>query len=113
VIQNGTGIVVGVILAWCQRNHIAYIQPLQVVLEDIKRTLGVKEVCLPRFKRSSDVSPNRKSFDERRSMDRPQTHPSAFPSDDHTMPEIDCGVSDNEFEVRQPYSRAQGPGEGL
>lgn len=47
VVQNGTHRVVGHVLAWCERNHIAYICPMEVLLEDIKRTLGAKRVYLP------------------------------------------------------------------
>jgi hypothetical protein len=50
VIEDVTGRVCGIVLAWDERNHIAYIMPMQIVLEDIKRTLGASEVCLPRFK---------------------------------------------------------------
>lgn len=47
VVQNGTHKVVGHVLAWCERNHIAYICPMEVLLEDIKRTLGAKHIFLP------------------------------------------------------------------
>ncbi|KAF2868091.1 hypothetical protein BDV95DRAFT_157627 [Massariosphaeria phaeospora] len=47
VIQNGSHHVVGHVLAWCERNHIAYICPMEVLLEDIKRTLGAKRIYLP------------------------------------------------------------------
>ncbi|KAF2124317.1 hypothetical protein P153DRAFT_371168 [Dothidotthia symphoricarpi CBS 119687] len=47
VVQNGTHAVVGHVLAWCARNHIAYICPMEVLLEDIKRTLGAKRIYLP------------------------------------------------------------------
>jgi hypothetical protein len=47
VIQNGTHRVVGHVLAWCERNKIAYICPMEVLLEDIKRTLGAKRIYLP------------------------------------------------------------------
>ena len=47
IIQNGTHRVVGHVLAWCQRNHIAYLCPMEVLLEDIKRTLGASRIYLP------------------------------------------------------------------
>jgi hypothetical protein len=47
VVQNGTHRVVGHVLAWCARNHIAYICPMEVLLEDIKRTLNAKRIYLP------------------------------------------------------------------
>ncbi|KAH8726495.1 hypothetical protein GQ44DRAFT_705724 [Phaeosphaeriaceae sp. PMI808] len=47
IIENRTHQVVGHVLAWCQRNHIAYLCPMEVLLEDIKRTLGAKRIYLP------------------------------------------------------------------
>jgi len=47
IIQNGSHRVVGHVLAWCERNHIAYICPMEVLLEDIKRTLGANRIYLP------------------------------------------------------------------
>ncbi|OJD32346.1 het-s domain protein [Diplodia corticola] len=47
VIDNEHGRICGHVLAWCDRNHVAYICPMQVLLEDIKRTLGAKKVLLP------------------------------------------------------------------
>jgi hypothetical protein len=47
IVQNGTHQVVGHVLAWCQRNHIAYLCPMEVLLEDIKRTLGAQRIYLP------------------------------------------------------------------
>jgi hypothetical protein len=47
VIQNDTHRVIGHVLAWCERNHITYICPMEVLLEDIKRTLGAKRIYLP------------------------------------------------------------------
>jgi hypothetical protein len=47
VIDNDQGRVCGHVLAWCERNAIAYICPMEIMLEDIKRTLGARRVCLP------------------------------------------------------------------
>jgi len=47
VIDNDQGLVCGHVLAWCDRNAIAYICPMEVLLEDIKRTLNAKKICLP------------------------------------------------------------------
>ncbi|KAH7043992.1 hypothetical protein B0J12DRAFT_712263 [Macrophomina phaseolina] len=47
VIDNEQGRICGHILAWCDKNHVAYICPMQVLLEDIKRTLGAKKIALP------------------------------------------------------------------
>lgn len=47
VVDDMEGRVCGHVLAWCGRNRIAYICPMEVLLEDIKRTLGAKEVYLP------------------------------------------------------------------
>jgi hypothetical protein len=47
VIDNEQGRVCGHVLAWCERNAIAYICPTEVLLEDMMRTLGASRVCLP------------------------------------------------------------------
>jgi hypothetical protein len=47
VINNDNGSVCGHVLAWCERNSIAYICPADVLLEDMKRTLGASRVGLP------------------------------------------------------------------
>ncbi|KAI9723256.1 MAG: hypothetical protein M1812_001138 [Candelaria pacifica] len=47
VIDNEAGRVCGHVLAWCEKNSIAYICPMQVLLEDIKRTLEAERVGLP------------------------------------------------------------------
>lgn len=47
VIDNEQGRVCGHVLAWCERNAIAYICPMEVLFEDIKNTLGAKQICLP------------------------------------------------------------------
>lgn len=47
VIDNEQGRVCGHVLAWCERNAIAYICPMEVLLEDVKKTLGAKRICLP------------------------------------------------------------------
>jgi hypothetical protein len=47
VIDNERGRVCGHVLAWCERNSIAYICPAEVLLDDMKRTLGAARICLP------------------------------------------------------------------
>ena len=47
VIDNKDGRVCGHVLAWCERNAMAYICPMDVLLEDMKHTLKAKRVCLP------------------------------------------------------------------
>lgn len=47
VIDNDQGRVCGHVLAWCERNAITYICPMEVMLEDIKTTLGARRVTLP------------------------------------------------------------------
>jgi hypothetical protein len=47
VIDNERGRVCGHVLAWCERNNIAYICPAEVLLDDMKRTLGAARICLP------------------------------------------------------------------
>jgi hypothetical protein len=63
VVQNGTHRVVGHVLAWCERNHIAYICPMEVLLADIKRTLNAKHIYLPG------------SAEEAKHLARTQKHP--------------------------------------
>lgn len=47
VIDNEQGRVCGHVLAWCERNAIAYICPMEVLLEDIGNTLHAEKICLP------------------------------------------------------------------
>lgn len=47
VIDNERGRVCGHVLAWCERNAIAYICPMEVLLEDIGNTLHAEKICLP------------------------------------------------------------------
>ncbi|KAI9799953.1 MAG: hypothetical protein M1825_004324 [Sarcosagium campestre] len=47
VIDNDKGRVCGHVLAWCDKNCWAYICPMEILMEDIKRTLGAQRVALP------------------------------------------------------------------
>ncbi|KAI9888676.1 MAG: hypothetical protein M1814_006531 [Vezdaea aestivalis] len=47
VIDNKDGSVCGHVLAWCDKNCVAYICPMDVLLEDITRTLRAGSVALP------------------------------------------------------------------
>lgn len=47
VIENGQGRVCGHVLAWSSKNSLAYICPMEVLLEDIAQTLKVQRVALP------------------------------------------------------------------
>jgi hypothetical protein len=80
VIDNEQGRVCGHVLAWCERNAIAYICPMEVLLEDIKRTLGAKRICLPggedellettnNVNRSREATRNQKAIEGRRETD--------------------------------------------
>lgn len=44
--DNASGRVCAHVLAWSQRNNRAYIAPMEVLLDDMSQTLGVK-VTLP------------------------------------------------------------------
>jgi hypothetical protein len=55
VIDNEQGRVCGHVLAWCERNAIAYICPMEVLLEDIKNTLHASRICLPGGEDEEDV----------------------------------------------------------
>lgn len=45
--DKSTGRVCGHVLAWSEKSRTAYIAPMQVLLEDIARTLGASKVTLP------------------------------------------------------------------
>ena len=47
VVDNEHGHVCGHVLAWCDKNAIAYICPMDILLEDIARTVGARSVGLP------------------------------------------------------------------
>ncbi|KAI9852253.1 MAG: hypothetical protein M1838_001295 [Thelocarpon superellum] len=47
IIDNQQGRVCGHVLAWCSRNKWAYICPMQILLEDMERTLPARRVTLP------------------------------------------------------------------
>jgi hypothetical protein len=47
VIDNLQGRVCGHVLAWCEKNRIAYICPMEILIEDMKRTLGAQRIYLP------------------------------------------------------------------
>lgn len=47
VFDKSTGRVCGHVLAWSEKSRTAYIAPMQVLLEDIARTLGASKVTLP------------------------------------------------------------------
>lgn len=46
VIDHQTGRVCGVALAWNVRQEGCYIVSLEIILEDIKKTLDAKDVCI-------------------------------------------------------------------
>jgi hypothetical protein len=47
VVDRHSGQLCGHVLAWSQRKHVAYICPMDVLLQDIARTLDAKEIRLP------------------------------------------------------------------
>lgn len=47
VIDNRHGRVCGHVLAWCSKSCVAYIAPMEVLLEDITQTLQASRVALP------------------------------------------------------------------
>jgi hypothetical protein len=47
VFDKSTGRVCGHVLAWSEKSHTAYIAPMEVLLEDIARTLKASRVTLP------------------------------------------------------------------
>ncbi|OJD18347.1 hypothetical protein AJ78_01591 [Emergomyces pasteurianus Ep9510] len=47
VFDESTGQVCGHVLAWSEKNRTAYIAPMEILLDDIARTLGATSVTLP------------------------------------------------------------------
>ncbi|EAW06369.1 uncharacterized protein ACLA_080530 [Aspergillus clavatus NRRL 1] len=47
VFEKSTGRVCGHVLAWSEKSHTAYIAPMEVMLEDIARTLHANVITLP------------------------------------------------------------------
>lgn len=47
VFEKSTGRVCGAVLAWSEKSQTAYIAPMEVLLEDIARTLQASNVTLP------------------------------------------------------------------
>ncbi|KAE8413157.1 hypothetical protein BDV36DRAFT_269234 [Aspergillus pseudocaelatus] len=53
VFEKSTGRVCGHVLAWSEKSHTAYIAPMEVMLEDIARTLDATYVSLPGYPHES------------------------------------------------------------
>ncbi|KAE8145162.1 hypothetical protein BDV25DRAFT_144910 [Aspergillus avenaceus] len=53
VFEKSTGRVCGHVLAWSEKSHTAYIAPMEVLLEDIARTLDATYVSLPGYPNES------------------------------------------------------------
>lgn len=47
VFEKSTGRICGHVLAWSEKSHTAYIAPMEVILEDIARTLNATFITLP------------------------------------------------------------------
>lgn len=47
VFDKSTGRVCGHVLAWSEKNRMAYIAPMDILLEDIARTLHASQITLP------------------------------------------------------------------
>jgi len=95
VIDNEHGRVCGHVLAWCERNAIAYICPMEVLLEDIKRTLQASNICLPGDEDEESiiagVSQRNKTRTRGRLLDDPfsaRTERSSARTEDSELPDI-------------------------
>lgn len=55
MIDNESGRVCGHVLAWCTKSECAYICPMQVLMEDIERTLDANRVELPDCPEAGEV----------------------------------------------------------
>ncbi|QDS69181.1 hypothetical protein FKW77_000010 [Venturia effusa] len=67
VIDNEQGRVCGHVLAWCERNAIAYICPMEVLLEDIGNSLHAEKICLPGCDEEDVISSCERRFGNARS----------------------------------------------
>ena len=56
VIDNDEGRVCGHVLAWCSRNKWAYICPMEILFEDMKRTLPARTIELPGASHDASLS---------------------------------------------------------
>jgi hypothetical protein len=98
IVQNGSHKVVGHVLAWCQRNHIAYLCPMEILLEDIKRVLGAKRVFLP-------GSAEQTLFAGKRTLPAPQT------VEDLEMGVQGLGIVDSAVDMRTSFGTGPTSGE--
>jgi hypothetical protein len=55
IIANADGRACGHILAWSDKRQVAYFCPMDVMFDDIKETLGAKEVSFPADEQVSDL----------------------------------------------------------
>ncbi|KAI9799982.1 MAG: hypothetical protein M1833_003511 [Piccolia ochrophora] len=79
VIDNEQGKVCGHVLAWCSRNCWAYICPMEVLLEDMQRTLSAQEVKLPGGEPVSVLKERDSQPCETRDIERGRSAPSTLP----------------------------------
>ncbi|RAH70462.1 uncharacterized protein BO66DRAFT_373526 [Aspergillus aculeatinus CBS 121060] len=56
VFEKHTGRVCGHVLAWSEKSHTAYIAPMEILLEDIARTLNATYISLPGNNRDGALS---------------------------------------------------------
>lgn len=63
VMDNASGRVCAHVLAWSPRNNMAYIAPMEVLLEDMAHTLGAKVTLPQEESQASPVSKNQTAID--------------------------------------------------
>ena len=99
IVENRTHQVVGHVLAWCQRNHIAYLCPMEVLLEDIKRTLGAERIYLP-----GSVEQTRYASKAKKSIKAGSA--ASTEVDDIEMGVQGLGIVDSAVDMRSAFSTA-------
>lgn len=61
--DNDSGRVCAHVLAWSPRNNMAYIAPMEVLLDDMAHTLGAKVALPQKESQASMVSKNQSAVD--------------------------------------------------
>ncbi|KAL1964962.1 hypothetical protein VTN77DRAFT_6162 [Rasamsonia byssochlamydoides] len=111
VFEKSTGRVCGHVLAWSEKSRTAYIAPMQVLLEDIARTLGASRVTLPGCQDDNSVmaiAPAPTAVEARRQRQELPIMTEQFPVD------IDIGrLNLGGLDDRPGLSRMVGSGRGL
>lgn len=122
VFEKSTGRVCGAVLAWSEKSRTAYIAPMQVLLEDIARTLQTTNVSLPGSPDESlAFSMQHSPIPENPRYRAPLPLPDQLPVDLNRQLRIDdqsVGTVNTSRGIREPYRSlppilTPGPGRSL